>query len=160
LIVSDALVSIPFSNNSAGNVEFRDPRIDFDLQDVVSNLTATATKTYQFNPRFVSRDLSGDTPSPIFYLRVAIAEINETDLTENTVVDEVTNGEGRLENGAVFLKRQGLASNEVQTDFSHRIILQGAGFKLSNEVIQITSPSTGDRPVDRIAPDYEGEFGE
>lgn len=166
LLVSDTLLTpIAFNNNISGGgvVEIRDPRIDLDLNDYFSNSSSDSEviKTYQFNPRFVSRDAATSTPEPVFYLTVDVIEINETTLDTTLLMHDVTNAAGLLVGGARYLTRQQiLGSAETSTLYSHRVILEGAGFKIQNEIIQLTSPRIGDYPVSRVSPDYEGEFGE
>jgi len=166
LLVSNKLFSpVAFNNNVTGGgvVEIRDPRIDIDLNDYFSNTSADGQviKTYQFNPRFVSSDSNALTPVPVFYLTIDVIEINETDLTPIALIHDTTNQEGLLVDGARYLTRQSIdGTAETSTLFSHRVIVEGAGFRLHDEIIQLTEPRVGDWAVQRVRPDYEGEFGE
>jgi hypothetical protein len=164
LLVSDSVFNTPFLNTSGGTVEFRDPREDYDIADIMTNNTGNTIKTYQFNPRFVSKDSPAGTPVPIFYLTVDVIQVNESDpsdpATNIVLIHEVTNTLGYIEKGARYLTRQELSVSEVSTPFSHRVILEGAGYQLVDQIIQLTTPLTGDWAVSRVHPDYEGEFGE
>lgn len=162
LLISDEVNSPPFINISGGQVEFRDLRADTDITNLITNSSGTTIKTYRFFPRFVSRETSGSAADPIFYLHLTVYQIGDglTGEDPTPILDEVTNILGYPENGANFFTVQTMDVNENVENFTHRIVLQGAGYKLINEIFQLTSPFIGDFPVDRIAPDYEGEFGE
>jgi len=164
LLLSDQVLALQAFNNNATLVEIRSPRTDLDLSGGrFSNTFSTSSyvKTYLFNPRFVSRDSSGVVPSPIDVLSVIVTEINETTLDEQDYIVDVTDGTGYLVGGGAYLRRQVIeGTGEVPTLFSHRVTLQGAGFRIVVELIQMTGDRIGDWAVDRISPNYEDEFGE
>jgi hypothetical protein len=160
LLLSDVVATPPFTNSSDGLVVFLDPRVDYDLLSIIDNFGAvsTAEKHYTSSPRFVSKDSSGVAPNPIDALTVDFDEVDETTESETPVFNGVTDGTGRTAGTA--LRRQLLSPSEETTYFSHRMRLQGGGFRQFNELLQYTDAEFGDTAVDRIAPDFEGEYGE
>lgn len=149
-----------FFNTSGGLVVFLDPRRDFDVDTVITNLVenSVSEKHYTFNPRFVARAFG--TPAPIVGLSVRIFEINETLLTESLVFSGVTDSNGFLAAGVgVALRRQTLNASNVLTSFLHRFEITGAGFEFINRMGQMRNRiQRTDLDVRKFLADFEGEM--
>jgi len=164
LLVGDDVATPAFLFTAGtGILSILDPRAAYDIFDLLSFSfgTAEGELDFTYNPRFVSRDSAGSTPAPIEGLVLSLYAIDESDLSETPVFeDEETDASGRLfASAGTFLYRQ-YVNNGDNFLYSHRLVIQGGGYRIVRGTFQITGPELGDIPVDRISPDYEGEFGE
>jgi hypothetical protein len=157
---SDLVVS-PLLTIISGLFIFLNPGEDYDITTLGINSggAATCEKQYTFNPRFVSLDAPDATPIEISGFTVTIYENNGVAWTQ--VFTGVTDVNGFLNAGVgVNLRRQHRASSNAVTNFTHRFVGEGGGFRLHNDPFVMSEPVGSDLPVDRISPPYEGEFGE
>jgi hypothetical protein len=139
-----------------------DPRIDLDISVYFQIFFAGGSmeKRYTFNPRFVSSDAPAASASPIEGLYVELFEVVEGSGAEAMVFSGVTDADGYLNAGAgQQLRRQSMTSTGT-TQYSHRMTVQGGGFRLENRLFTLATRVDADITVQRIAPDYESEFDE
>ena len=164
LLKSDVSAQPLFAFFGSSGARFLNPREDYPLSELGAEFFPGTSpdfgKSYTFNPRFVSRDTVGNTGSPISGLIVEISEINETTQVATAVTGSpfTTDANGQINSGAgVELDRQKLVSTTIR-DFSHRLEVEGAGFRRIDQVVQITEPFSADVAVDFLQPDFEEEF--
>jgi hypothetical protein len=180
LLISDQVgttLSSRWHNLDAGVSYFDDPRTDIDLSsNGVPNTGPVSghwTKRYTFNPRFVSGTNPDREPAPVEGARVRIWEVDDgtgvsaSPGTQTFVFEGDTDANGQLNSGAgVKVRRQntnsGFATPTVTTEFrwDTRIIVEAEGYRLVDEVLEVTAKRTDDFPLLQIAPDWEGEFDE
>jgi hypothetical protein len=154
LSLSDQAFS-PFVTLFGGNVDYLDPVEDYDITDLADTTSNSARKLYTFNQSFTSKELGG----PIVALTVEIYEVDSGG-GQTLVFAGTTDANGQINAGAgVALVRQTSTSNVV-SEFTHRLVLQGGGFRIHDEEIEMTSPRLGSYPVAHASPHYEGDLDE
>lgn len=158
ILKSDQSVVPLYAVIASDDVVMLDPREDYPLSELAQLLFNSTgwRKDYTFNPRFVER-AEGSVPAgnPISGLTVAIFSVDEVTSAEAEIAGSpfVTDAQGRIDTDGVQLSR------EVEGDvFSHRMVVEGPGFRVVNQVFQITAPFSGDVAVDFLRPDLEGEL--
>lgn len=164
LLKSDESASPIYNAFQSPGVSFVDPREDYPLSELVTNifLSTGLQKRYTFDPRFVSRSAGATAGgNPIAGLQVSVFEVNEVTQAETEVPESpfTTDAQGRLPGGNVPSGTgQELVRQEDAVTNSHRIIVEGPGWRRIDQVIQAIRPFQGDLPVDFLTPDLEGEL--
>lgn len=159
LLLSDQVLSPHLNNISGGLVTVLNPREDYDLALIARNLTAGSVveKQYTFNPTFAAQDSL--LPTPINGLTVTVEELNDALPIPVLVFSGTTNAQGRLNGGlGLQLRRQLLNNGNVVSSYSHRLTIQGAGFRLVRLLFQLVARAENTVTIPRILPDYEGEL--
>jgi hypothetical protein len=175
LLLSDSVdppSGAAFSHSTtAGDVIIFDPQEDYDLSRLFESPPIPTAppdskdiKRYTWNPRFVEADtLSSATPKVISNLYVEVKKVLGTSQTK--VFGGITNSDGKINSGLGItvdvdqILNEG-ASEFTRSNFTHRVTVQGAGFQIIDQLIDVTSKTITDFPVYRARPDYEGEFNE
>jgi hypothetical protein len=170
LLISDTVTG-RFTHTQS-NLTILDPRTDIDLSSSGSDAFQNDwTKKYTFNPRFVSSTDPDRDTVPIVGARVRIYEVDDgtgaaaSPGTQTLVHDGDTDSNGQLNSGSgVVIRRQyvsgGAGTTTTQNRWDTRVVIEAEGYRLVDEILEVTAKRTDDFPLLQIAPDWEGEFNE
>lgn len=144
----------------ADSITIRNPKADYSLARLFSIIFSArgGIVDYTWNPRFVSRDSTGLVGSPIQGITVTVSDINGTTLNETAHASSplITDANGRI-NGGAGINLWARRTADGGPEYSQRIRAAVSGYRALDMIIKMTSPFSGDVPIDFLATDFEGE---
>lgn len=161
-------VATPFFQLLDSFVTVLNPRADYALSELFSIFSGEGYLDYTWAPRFVER--GAGVPIPIAGLSVRLFSIDEATLVETELGSSpfTTDVNGRIPasgpgasllGSGVDLNRGRSEPLGVETLFSHRVIVEGAGYRRLDAVFTMRAAKIDfDLPIDILRTDYEGEL--
>lgn len=161
-------VATPYLQLLDSDITVLNPRASYSLAELFTVFSGIGRLHYTWAPRFVERGAGVPIPVPNLSVRVfAIddATLIETELAGSpytTAVDGTIPFEGpgaELIGHGIDLERGTAEALGVEIDYSHRVIVEGAGYRRIDTVFTMRSAKINfDFSIDVLRTDYEGEL--